>query len=97
MTTYLEMIDQELADTLEAVRMRRGLPPFDKPASLARDIVGKPSPPKTGCCVFCGGPAPAATVCAAHSDLVDLDVQTNGTLRSTCPGSAEGASKEKNR
>ena len=77
MSAHLDMLDAELADTLEAVRLRRGLPPLRAPVGdLARDIVGQPRAPKDGVCGFCGARSPGRTVCWAHDDLTDLDAGT---------------------
>lgn len=70
MSDHLSMLDQELADTLEAVRRKRGLPPKLAPVGeLARDIVGAAKPPALGTCCLCGNPAPGRNLCSAHSDL----------------------------
>ena len=56
----------------------------------------------TGSCVYCGAPTLRQTTCAGHADLPALDAfympvvtrNTNGTRRSTFPGSAAGARQE---
>jgi hypothetical protein len=50
--------------------------------------------PFTGLCVYCGSPTRGPVACSAHEDLIDLDTNIEGTRRSTCPGSAAGASQE---
>ena len=99
-------IDAELEDTLEAARARRPLPTPAAITPLTRDLVGAPTAPTLGLCRFCGAVAPGATVCDAHSDLIDLDpascgvvtTNTNGSGRGSLDGiSAAGASQEKNR
>lgn len=92
MTTYLEMIDQELADTLEAVRAGYRTRSLVGERKLAREIVGEPSPPKVGCCVYCGGVAPNSTVCSAHDDLVGLDVPSSGDVVMNSTGAAANLS-----
>ena len=84
----LDMLDEELADTLEAARRKRGLPPTKAPVGeLARDIVGDVKPPKVGACSYCGAPAPGLTVCDAHSDLSDLDPGTSPLVTQNSTGS----------
>lgn len=56
-----------------------GSPPASRSetvAELARDLIGHPAPPKIGVCSYCGAPSPRRTVCAAHSDLPQLDPST---------------------
>lgn len=81
MSAHLDMLDQELADTLEAVRRKRGLPPLRAPVGeLARDIVGAPRAPKTGTCCYCGTRTPGHTVCSAHEDLIEIDGATSAVV-----------------
>lgn len=71
MSAVLDMLDEELADTL--TRARRGRPQKTPAAQLAREVIGAPRPPRAGVCTYCGSPAAADFVCAAHADLPYLD------------------------
>lgn len=83
----LTLLDQDLADTLEAHRRKEGMPPLRAPVGdLARDIVGQPRAPKDGACCYCGARAPGRTVCAAHEDLVDLDAGTSAVVTNSTGG-----------
>lgn len=86
--TGWDILEAELQDTLEAVRNRRLLTPK---RALARDLVGEPTPPKTGCCRYCGTPAPRRTVCPAHEDLTPLDPSESVFVRlATTQGANRG-------
>lgn len=72
MSAVLDMLDEELADTLARARARR--PQQTPRRQLARQIVGAPRrAPRAGTCIYCGAPAAADIVCAAHADLPYLD------------------------
>lgn len=71
MSAVLDMLDEELADTLATVR--RGRPQKTPRAPLARVVIDVPRAPRAGVCAYCGSPAPADIVCASHADLPYLD------------------------
>lgn len=94
MNAHLEMLDDELADTLEDARRRRGLKPKREPfaelvAQLTSSLIAaSPRPPALGICQFCGARAPGRTVCALHEDLVDIDAGTSGVVTQPTFGGA---------
>lgn len=67
MTARDDILDQELQDTLDNERRRRGLPPVEPPRVAVTRV------PRAGACVYCGRHAPKARVCGNCDDLPDLD------------------------